>query len=123
MIETKSYPAMVEAADAMVKAARVELVAFEKTGGGQVTAIVRGDVGAVKAAGEARARGGAQPSSARGGWAADRPRAAAKSPKPPRAWYLERRGRGRSGPPPPQNPPAGPARRPGWSRAERVVLL
>lgn len=57
MIETKSYPAMVEAADAMVKAAKVELVAYEKTGGGQVTAIVRGDVAAVKAAVEAGARG------------------------------------------------------------------
>jgi microcompartment protein CcmL/EutN len=57
MIETKSYPAMVEAADAMVKAARVELVAFEKTGGGHVTAIVRGDVAAVKAAVEAGSRG------------------------------------------------------------------
>jgi microcompartment protein CcmL/EutN len=42
MIETKSFPAMVEAADAMVKAARVELVSYEKTGGGQVTAVVRG---------------------------------------------------------------------------------
>ncbi|MCZ6529382.1 MAG: BMC domain-containing protein [Chloroflexi bacterium] len=57
MIETRSYPAMVEAADAMVKAARVELVAFESTGGGQVTAVVRGDVAAVKAAVEAGARG------------------------------------------------------------------
>ncbi len=57
MIETKSYPAMVEASDAMVKAAKVELVAYEKTGGGQVTAIVRGDVAAVKAAVEAGARG------------------------------------------------------------------
>jgi microcompartment protein CcmL/EutN len=57
MIETKSYPAMVEAADAMVKAAKVELVAYEKTGGGFVTAIVRGDVAAVKAAVEAGARG------------------------------------------------------------------
>ena len=57
MIETRSYPAMVEAADAMVKAARVELVAYEKTGGGYVTAIVRGDVAAVKAAVEAGARG------------------------------------------------------------------
>ena len=46
MIECKSYPAMVEAADAMVKAAKVELVAYEKTGGGFVTAIVRGDVAA-----------------------------------------------------------------------------
>ncbi len=49
LIETKSYPAMVEAADAMVKAAKVELVAYEKTGGGQVTAVVRGDVAAVEA--------------------------------------------------------------------------
>ena len=57
MIETRSYPAMVEAADAMVKAARVELVAYEKTGGGHVTAVVRGDVAAVKAAVEAGARG------------------------------------------------------------------
>ncbi len=57
LIETKSYPAMVEAADAMVKAAKVELVAYEKTGGGQVTAVVRGDVAAVKAAVEAGARG------------------------------------------------------------------
>ena len=48
---------MVEAADAMVKAAKVELVAYEKTGGGFVTAIVRGDVAAVKAAVEAGARG------------------------------------------------------------------
>ena len=57
LIETKSYPAMVEAADAMVKAAKVELVAYEKTGGGQVTAVVRGDVAAVKAAVEAGVRG------------------------------------------------------------------
>jgi ethanolamine utilization protein EutM len=57
MVETKSFPAMVEAADAMVKAARVELVSFMKTGGGYVTAIVRGDVAAVKAAVEAGARG------------------------------------------------------------------
>ena len=44
---------MVEAADAMVKAARVELVGYEKTGGGFVTAVVRGDVAAVKAATDA----------------------------------------------------------------------
>ena len=50
MIETRSFPAMVEAADAMVKAARVELVNYEKTGGGYVTAVIRGDVAAVKAA-------------------------------------------------------------------------
>jgi ethanolamine utilization protein EutM len=50
MIETRSYAAMVEAADAMVKAAKVELVHYEKIGGGYVTAIIRGDVAAVKAA-------------------------------------------------------------------------
>jgi microcompartment protein CcmL/EutN len=50
MIETRSYPAVIEAADAMVKAAKVELVSYEKTGGGYVTAVIRGDVAAVKAA-------------------------------------------------------------------------
>ena len=57
MIETKGFIGMVEAADAMVKAAKVELVGYEKIGGGYVTAIVRGDVAAVKAAVEAGARG------------------------------------------------------------------
>lgn len=57
MIETKGFVGMVEAADAMVKAARVELVGYEKIGGGYVTAIVRGDVAAVKAAVEAGVRG------------------------------------------------------------------
>ena len=57
MIETRGFAAMVEASDAMVKAARVELVAYEKIGGGYVTAIVRGDVAAVKAAVEAGVRG------------------------------------------------------------------
>ena len=47
---------MVEASDAMVKAARVELVGWQQIGGGYVTAIVRGDVAAVKAATEAGAR-------------------------------------------------------------------
>jgi microcompartment protein CcmL/EutN len=50
MIETRSFPASVEAADAMVKAAKVELVTYEKTGGGYTSVIVRGDVAAVKAA-------------------------------------------------------------------------
>jgi microcompartment protein CcmL/EutN len=58
MIECRGFPAMVEAADAMVKAAKVELVSYEKTGGGYVTAIVRGDVAAVKAAVDAGTRGG-----------------------------------------------------------------
>ncbi|MBI4704136.1 MAG: BMC domain-containing protein [Deltaproteobacteria bacterium] len=53
MIETRSFPAMVEASDAMVKAAKVELVHYEKTGGGYVTAVVRGDVAAVRAATDA----------------------------------------------------------------------
>src|SRR5512145_3068057 len=53
MIETRGFVGMVEAADAMVKAAKVELVGYEKVGGGYVTAIVRGDVAAVKAATEA----------------------------------------------------------------------
>ncbi len=56
MIETKGFVAVVEAADAMVKAAKVELVGYEKIGGGFVTAIVRGDVAAVKAATEAGQR-------------------------------------------------------------------
>ena len=55
MIETRSFAALVEAADAMVKAAKVDLVGYEKTGGGYVTAIVRGDVAAVKASIEAGA--------------------------------------------------------------------
>ena len=50
MIETKGLVGMVEAADAMVKAARVSLQKYEKIGGGYVTALVRGDVGAVSAA-------------------------------------------------------------------------
>ena len=55
MIEVKGFVGMVEAADAMVKAAKVELVGYEKTGGGYVTAVVRGDVAAVKAATDAGA--------------------------------------------------------------------
>ena len=57
MIETRGFAAMVEACDAMVKAAKVELVSYEKIGGGLVTAIVRGDVAAVKAAVDAGSRG------------------------------------------------------------------
>ena len=56
MIETKGFVGMVEASDAMLKAAKVELVGYEKIGGGYVTAIVRGDVAAVKAATEAGSR-------------------------------------------------------------------
>lgn len=53
MIETRCFPAMVEAADAMVKAAKVELVSWANTGGGYITAVIRGDVAAVRAACEA----------------------------------------------------------------------
>ena len=53
MIETRGLTAAVEAADAMVKAAEVELIGTEKIGSGLVSVMVRGDVGAVKAAVEA----------------------------------------------------------------------
>jgi ethanolamine utilization protein EutM len=55
MIETKGLVGAIEAADAMVKAANVQLVGKEKSGGGLVTVLVRGDVGAVKAATDAGA--------------------------------------------------------------------
>lgn len=50
MVETKGLVGAIEAADAMVKAANVTLVGYEKIGSGLVTVLVRGDVGAVKAA-------------------------------------------------------------------------
>ena len=50
MVETRGLVGAIEAADAMVKAARVTLIGKEKIGGGFVTVMVRGDVGAVKAA-------------------------------------------------------------------------
>ena len=53
MIETRGLTASIEAADAMLKAADVELVGTEKIGSGLVTVMVQGDVGAVKAAVEA----------------------------------------------------------------------
>ncbi|MCG4565528.1 ethanolamine utilization microcompartment protein EutM [Anaerosalibacter bizertensis] len=55
MIETKGLVGSIEAADAMVKAANVVLVGKEHVGGGLVTVMVRGDVGAVKAATDAGA--------------------------------------------------------------------
>ena len=53
MVETRGLVAAIEAADAMVKAANVQLVGTEKIGSGLVTVMVRGDVGAVKSAVEA----------------------------------------------------------------------
>lgn len=55
MVETKGLVAAIEAADAMVKSANVALVGYEKIGSGLVTVMVRGDVGAVKAATDAGA--------------------------------------------------------------------
>ena len=55
MVETKGYVGAVEAADAMVKSANVSLVGKERIGAGYVTVMVRGDVGAVKAATDAGA--------------------------------------------------------------------
>ena len=55
MVETKGLVGAIEAADAMVKAANVNLVGYEKIGSGLVTVMVRGDVGAVKAAVDAGA--------------------------------------------------------------------
>ncbi|MGM0380949.1 MAG: ethanolamine utilization microcompartment protein EutM [bacterium] len=55
MIETRGLVALIEASDAMVKAAKVKLVGHEKIGAGYVTALVRGDVAACKAATDAGA--------------------------------------------------------------------
>lgn len=55
MVETKGLVAAIEAADAMVKSANVQMVGKEQVGGGLVTVMVRGDVGAVKAATDAGA--------------------------------------------------------------------
>ena len=55
MIETKGLVGAIEAADAMVKSANVQLVGKEQVGGGLVTVMVRGDVGAVKSATDAGA--------------------------------------------------------------------
>ena len=55
MIETKGLVAMIEASDAMVKAANVKMIGYEKIGAGYVTSLVRGDVAAVRAATDAGA--------------------------------------------------------------------
>ncbi|WP_291244635.1 BMC domain-containing protein [Fournierella sp.] len=60
MIETKGLVGSIEAADAMVKAANVTLIGKEHVGGGLVTVMVRGDVGAVKAATDAGAAAAAK---------------------------------------------------------------
>ena len=55
MIETKGLVGAIEAADAMIKSANIELIGYEKIGSGLVTVMVRGDVGAVKASVDAGA--------------------------------------------------------------------
>jgi ethanolamine utilization protein EutM len=55
LVETRGLVGMIEAADAMVKAANVDLVGWQRVGHGLVTVIVRGDVGSVKAATDAGA--------------------------------------------------------------------
>ena len=60
MIETRGYVPSLAAADAMVKAANVEIISKNEVGGGLVSVIVRGDVGAVKAATEAAAEAASQ---------------------------------------------------------------
>ncbi|SHJ25816.1 BMC domain-containing protein [Geosporobacter subterraneus DSM 17957] len=60
MIETKGLVGSIEAADAMTKAANVTLVGYEKIGSGLITVMVRGDVGAVKAATDAGAAAAAK---------------------------------------------------------------
>ena len=60
LVETRGLIGSVEAADAMVKAANVQLIGYEKIGGGYVTVMVRGDVGAVKAATDAGAEAAAR---------------------------------------------------------------
>ncbi|MFC4386996.1 BMC domain-containing protein [Gracilibacillus marinus] len=60
MIETRGLTAAIEAADAMLKAANVEIVGSEKIGSGLVSVIIKGDVGAVKAATEVGAEAAAR---------------------------------------------------------------
>ena len=60
LLETRGFVSLMEGADAMLKAANVELVGWEKVGSGYVTAIVKGDVAAVKAATDAGAQAASQ---------------------------------------------------------------
>ncbi|HOD80786.1 MAG: Ethanolamine utilization protein EutM precursor [Planctomycetes bacterium ADurb.Bin126] len=60
MVETRGLVALIEASDAMVKAANVELIGWDKVGSGMVTAFVRGDVAAVKASCDAGAAAAAR---------------------------------------------------------------
>ena len=68
LVETKGFTGMIEASDAMAKAAKVRLVGYEKVGNGLCTTLCRGEVGAVRAAG-AGAPGGAPNGGGQGGGA------------------------------------------------------
>ena len=61
MVETKGLVPVIEAADAMVKAANVQIVQYAKAGSGLATVVVTGDVGAVRAAADAGATAAIQP--------------------------------------------------------------
>jgi ethanolamine utilization protein EutM len=93
MVETKGLVAMIEAADAMVKAAKVTLVGWEKIGAGYVTAIVRGDVAAVKAATDPARRCGSRVGGAPGRRAGVGPRDPAPA-REPRGHPADRQGVG-----------------------------
>ena len=103
LVETRGPVGAIEAADAMVKAANVRLIGREQIGGGLVTVMVRGDVGAVKAATDAGAV-------AAGKVARSSPSTSSRAPT--RRW---RRSSARTPPPPPQPqpPPPSPDRPPG----------
>jgi microcompartment protein CcmL/EutN len=60
LVETKGFTGMIEASDAMAKAAKVRLVGYEKVGNGLVTTLCRGEVGAVRAAVDAAAAAAAK---------------------------------------------------------------
>ena len=78
MIETRGLIGMIEAADAMLKTANVVLVSWQKVDAGLVTALIRGDVGSVKAATDAGAAG-----ARRGGEAVGGPRISPPGARPP----------------------------------------
>ena len=102
MVETKGFVGAVEAADAMVKAANVQLLGKEYIGAGYVTIFVRGDVGAVKAATDAGAAAAAASASSQ------RPR----HPPPARRGRARAPANGRTGTAPTSAPSAAGLRRP-----------
>ena len=106
MVETKGLVGSIEAADAMVKAANASLIGKVHVGGGLVTVMVRGDVGAVKAATDAGAAAAQRAGAAAtpGARAPQRPgsaatRATGTAQRPGTRWQGQRQGRQRSQPP------------------------